>query len=237
MIRKSIQYAIMYVNSYLSMNTYLRKFDKRMRLSKHVGIWRKEMSLWEGVALITSGTIGAGLLAIPYAVSQVGISIGLLYIFGIGILMIGLNLLIGEISIRTKENFQLPGLAKKYLGNWAGKFMTGIIYSMLFGVQLVYIIGTGESLEALFGGNPVMWSLVFFALAALPIIVGLRTVKVVEVVLMVLILSVVLIISSTASSYIKIQHFSHVNLASLLHMESFCLGIMERQPSQKRIAY
>ena len=87
---------------------------KEQTVAPHQGIFRKQLTLWEGVALVLSGTIGAGVLAIPYAVSRVGLLIGFVYILTIGLLMMTLNLLLGEIAARTKGDVQLAGLAKRY---------------------------------------------------------------------------------------------------------------------------
>jgi tyrosine-specific transport protein len=195
---------------------YTRKPDEKNPVAKHHGIFRKQLSLWEGVSLITSGTIGAGMLAIPYAVAQVGIGIGLVYIFVIGLLMIGLNLMIGEVTVRTKARYQVPGLARKYLGKNAAWFMTAILYIMLFGVQLVYIIGVGESFDALFGGGAFRWSLAFFAAGMVPIIIGLRTIKIVELLLMGVILLIVTFIAGSAIPAIQFENLTHISLASLL---------------------
>ena len=186
------------------------------QLVKHHGIFRRQLSLWEGMSLILSGTIGAGMLAIPYAVAQVGIGIGLTYLLVIGLLMIGLNLMIGEVSVRTKARFQIPGLARKYLGKTMGKFMTLIIFFMVFGVQVVNIIGVGESLDALVGGGAFKWGIIFFLFAMIPIYIGLRTIKIVELLLMVLILIIITFIAGSAIPEIHFDYFKHVSFASLL---------------------
>ena len=185
-------------------------------LVKHQGVFRRQLSLWEGIVLIVSGTIGAGMLAIPYAIAQVGLGIGMVYILVIGVLMIGLNLMIGEVAVRTNARYQIPGLANRYLGKAMSTFMSILLYMMLFGVLVVYIIGVGESFDALFGGGPFQWSVAFFVAAMIPIVVGLRTVKVVELVLMALIFLIITFIAGSAISEIEFQHFTYTSFASLL---------------------
>ena len=106
---------------------------EKFSIAKHNGIFRKQISLFEGVALIISGTIGAGVLSLPFAISKVGISIGIIYIVGIGILMMGLNLLLGSIAVRTKQKMQLIGFAGKYLGKTWKWFLTILLQFMLWG--------------------------------------------------------------------------------------------------------
>ncbi|PIZ95665.1 MAG: hypothetical protein COX81_00385 [Candidatus Magasanikbacteria bacterium CG_4_10_14_0_2_um_filter_37_12] len=188
---------------------------KEVQVKQRHGIFRKELNLWQAVALIVSGTIGAGVLAIPYAVSKVGMSIGLVYIVLLGLLMIGLNLFVGELSAKTKQDLQLVGLAKRYFGHWGEYLMSAIYYSILFGVLLVYIVGEGEVLAVLFGGTALLWSFLFFLIATLVIATGMRTVKTVELVLTFGILLVVLAIALLSSTHISIGHLETMNLAYL----------------------
>ncbi len=190
--------------------------DHPKHLAKHHGIFRRKLSLFEGTALILSGTIGAGIVGIPYAIAQVGLGIGLIYILAIGVLMTGLNVLIGELAIKIGKPLQLVGFAERYLGK-PGKFvMTVLLYALLFGVLVVYIIGEGETLSALFGGSPFMWSLIFYALGSLVVVIGLRTAKTVELLLTLFILAVVLALAAVSAPHISIPNITTYSFANLL---------------------
>lgn len=185
-------------------------------VAEHHGIFRYQISEFEAIALIVTGTIGAGVLGVPYAIAQVGLGLGMIYIIVIGLLMTGMNLLIGEIVVRTKERLHLPGLAHKYLGKSGRILMATILYSMLFGVLTVYIIGQGEALSALMGGDPQVWSILFFLFGSLIIILGLRTAKKAEFFLGLGILGVVILIALFSSVHIELDHLQYVDLADLL---------------------
>lgn len=185
-------------------------------VAEHHGIFRYKISEFEAVSLIVTGTIGAGVLGVPYAISKVGLGLGMLYVIGIGLLMTGMNLLVGEIVVRTKQRLHLPGLAKKYLGTFGQYVMAGILYSMLFGVLTVYIIGQGEALFALFGGRTDVWSILFFLFGSLIIILGLRTAKKAEFILGVAILFVVMAIAAFSSVHIELDNIQYLELADLL---------------------
>lgn len=187
---------------------------KEAPLALHQGIFRRQISLWQGVALIVSGTIGAGILGLPYAIAQVGVGLGILYILALGAIMMVLNLFLGELTIRTKEPLQLVGLAKLYLGPAGGAVMTLIAYSMIFGVLVIYIIGEGRSLSALFGGDSKTWSLGFFVLGALLICIGLRTIKTVELFLVGGIACVMLLIIFLSAPHISFEEISYINWKS-----------------------
>ncbi len=193
-----------------------QRLDEDISLVQHQGIFRKQISLLEGVAIIISGTVGAGILALPYAIAQVGAVIGVFYLIVFGLLMMGLNLVLGYVAIHTKEPLQLVGLARKYLGKTGGIIMTILAYLLLFGVLVVYLVGEGESLAAMFSGNPRLWSILFFIFASTLIYLGLRTVKTIEVFCVLGIGIITLLIAFFSSPHIIPSHFSFLDWKTLL---------------------
>ncbi|PIR74332.1 MAG: hypothetical protein COU35_02680 [Candidatus Magasanikbacteria bacterium CG10_big_fil_rev_8_21_14_0_10_47_10] len=199
-------------------------YTKRMKSShlssadvaEHYGFFRKKLSLWEGVALIVSGTIGAGVLGIPFVIAKVGAVVGFFYIIAVGFIMMSLNMLLAQVTVQTGKRFQLVGLAEEYLGKPGKIIMTTLFYSMLIGVMVIYIIGEGQALAAMFNGNPFTWSILFFALGSVLILFGLRTVKTVEVLLVLSILFVVFLIVRWSAPHIQVTNIQYQNLASLL---------------------
>lgn len=193
-----------------------KRIEEKVPLVEHQGIFHRRLNLFQAVSLIVAATIGAGVFGIPYAVSRVGLPIGLTYIVILGLLMMGLHLMLGEVATRTKEHMQLVGLARKYLGRTGEWLMTLLFYLSMFGVLVIYIIGEGEALSALFGFTPFFWSIVFFAVASFLIFIGLRTIKTVEFILTLLILFVVLVIAWFSAGHIQIDHVKYFDLAYLL---------------------
>ena len=183
-------------------------------LTESRGVFRRRISFFEGVALV--GTLGAGILGIPYAVARVGVALGTVYIIALGLLMMGLNLLMGEIMIRTGRHRQLAGLARVYLGRYGGWLMIAVNYSLLIGALLVYIIGVGETLSALLGGSARLWSTGFFLLGSLCVGVGIQTVKRAEILLLLGALSVIIFIVAISSPQVEFLNFTYINLAQAL---------------------
>lgn len=190
--------------------------EKQGKLLPILETFNERESLFEAVALISSATVGAGVLGIPFAVAKVGIPIGLLYIVCVGLLMIGLNQLVGGIILRTKGDNQLVGLAKKYLGKPGELMMSLFVYSILFGALVVYIIGEGDALSSIFGGSNFWWSIGFFAVGSSLIYIGLNTVKKIEVLLGLGILTVVLIMAFVTTPHIDLTNIQYTNFADLL---------------------
>jgi len=185
-------------------------------LVRHGGIFKREISFLEAVALIVSGTIGAGILGIPYAVSKVGIGIGVVYIVLLGLLVMGLNLFLGEVTARSNSNLHLVGIAREYLGKTGQVLMALILYLMWFGVLVVFTIGEGRVLSELFGGTAFMWSVIFFVVGNLLVIAGLKVIKTVDFFLSLGLLLVIAIMAAFAFPHMDVVHMGYSNFAYLL---------------------
>lgn len=115
--------------------------------------------LSEAVAILVGTIIGAGVLAIPYAIMRAGFLTGALLMVILSIASVLVYLYMGEIVLRTKEKHQLTGYAQKYLGGGGRKLM---VFSMLFGnygALIAYLIGIGKSFSAIFGMQNVIFNL------------------------------------------------------------------------------
>jgi tyrosine-specific transport protein len=195
--------------------TQYQRIEEKPIITYH-GVFKRGLSLIGAVILIISGTVGAGVLGLPYAIAKVGITLGLFYIVGAALLIICLNLLLGEITARTNKQLQLVGLAGKYLGRVGRNIMAVIIYLMSFGVLLAYIIGEGESLHAILGGAPLTWGLIFCVAAFLIIFFGLNAVRRVGLVLTFLVFTVVILIVGLCFPHIQAPHLQYSNLVNFL---------------------
>ncbi len=197
----------------------------------HQGIYKKPVNVSSAVFMITGMTIGAGVLGIPYVVSRVGLMIGLGYILGLGLIVLLLNLLIGEIVVRTKESFQLPGLAGKYLGNWAKILMSLMIIIGSLGALLAYLIGEGESLANLFGGTPEVWAVIFWTVASFSVWRGLQTVKILEKILSIVVLSIIIGLSFGILPQIHIENFYYHDFGNLFLPLGVILFALQASPA------
>ncbi|MEM4702902.1 MAG: aromatic amino acid transport family protein [Candidatus Pacearchaeota archaeon] len=122
--------------------------------------------LFGAIATLTGTIVGAGIFGLPYVVAQSGFVVGLLNIIILGVIMLFINLYLGEISLRTKGFHQITGYASKYLGK-PGKIL--MLFSMIFGIYtalVAYMLGEGEVLSFIFFGSQsyTLWfSLAFFS--------------------------------------------------------------------------
>lgn len=106
-----------------------------------------------GTTILIGTCIGAGVLGIPYVAAQAGFFTTIIYILLIASLIYIVNLYLGEISLRTKENHQIVGYAEKYLGKKGKRLME---FAAIFGIYsaiIAYMVGVGDSLSFLVLGN------------------------------------------------------------------------------------
>jgi tyrosine-specific transport protein len=128
----------------------------------------------KAVATLVGTTIGAGVLAIPYAVYYASYWVGILYLIILGIVVTVLNLMLGEILLRTKKNLSIPELIKVYLGRKGYLIAFLAIFIVIYGALTAYIRAAGEIMNILIPANELNWSIVFFAIATYFIIKGLK---------------------------------------------------------------
>ena len=176
---------------------------------------RERLNLYEAIALIVGATIGAGILGIPYAVSQAGILIGVVYIVGLGLLMASINLMVGEVASRTLRSLQIVGLAGKYAGKKGRRMMSILFYTQVFSILILYLIAEGEILSSLFAGPGWMWTQIFWAIGSFVVYFGIDAVKKAEVVLTSVIIAVILVIGFLCLPHIQTDYYMVNDLAYL----------------------
>ncbi len=155
-------------------------------------------SLYAAIATLTGTAIGAGFLGIPYVVSKSGFIIGLIHLVVLALIVMLINLYLGEVILRTKETHQLPGYAKKYLGN-KGKII--MLFSAIFGIYaalIAYFIAEGQTISTLLFNSSIYSipiSFLFFALVSSLVFFGIGVLKKGETLVMSLIITLIIILA------------------------------------------
>ncbi|MDO8460749.1 MAG: aromatic amino acid transport family protein [Nanoarchaeota archaeon] len=98
---------------------------------------------------IIGATMGAGMLGIPYVIAKSGFTLGLILMIFIALVILLINLYIGEIALRTKGTHQLTGYAEKYLGQKGRILMTLSVFFGVYAALVAYLVAEGESLSYL----------------------------------------------------------------------------------------
>ena len=66
-----------------------------------------DRKILNATSLLIGTTIGAGFLGIPYVFAKAGFLVGTLHLFLVGGIMLFINLLLGEISLRDRKSTRL----------------------------------------------------------------------------------------------------------------------------------
>ncbi|MDD3808326.1 MAG: aromatic amino acid transport family protein [Candidatus Pacebacteria bacterium] len=107
----------------------------------------------ESMAILVGTVIGGGVFALPYVNIKSGLLATNVWLFFLCALVCLLHLIFGEIILRTKQEFQLPGYAGYYLSNTVKKFLSFIsVFSIAF-YLLIYIILANKFLHVVMGDN------------------------------------------------------------------------------------
>lgn len=175
-----------------------------------------EIKAFRATAILVGTTIGAGMFGIPFVVYKIGFLPGIFYLLILGVLNLFLNLIYGEIILRTPGDHQLTGYGKIYLGKAGKNLATLTLIIALYGALLAYLIKIGAFLSSIINfGNPILFTYIFFVLASLAIYFGLKSISFFEVVITVLMIGLVLAISLLGAGKINLANFSGIDLSFL----------------------
>lgn len=196
----------------------------------------------KAVAIMVGTVIGAGIFGLPYAVSKVGWGLGMLYLFILGLLTLTVNLCYGEVVLRTQENCQMGGYARKYLGRFGSTLISASLILGIYGGLLAYTIGVGNflyiSLGEFIGGSALLYSLIFWFLASLVIFRGLKTIALVELTTMILLLFFATVLSGISLPFVDINNLLTFKTGELFFpfgVFLFALGGASAVPIMKEV--
>jgi len=177
----------------------------------------KKLPLFEAIATLVGTIIGAGILGIPYVFARSGFLTGVLMLIVVGLAMCLMNLLFGEVALRTNGQHQLSGYAEIYLGKFFKHIMSLLLVFSIYGALLAYFIGEGQTLAAIFGGSPLLYSLIFYAVFAILIYYGLNIIKKSELIFSALLLLIIFGIALLAWDKINLANLSGFKIENLFY--------------------
>ncbi len=167
---------------------------------------------------LSGAIIGAGILGLPYAISKAGFIPGLILIILLSLLMLFINLALGEVILRTSGTHQLVGLARIYLGKNGKKLMFFAVIFGIYSALVAYLIGEGESLSQLIFGSTkyaIFFGLLFWMTITLLLRAGLRGVRKIATYGVIAAVIVILGIFIFFLPQINIQNLQTINYSNL----------------------
>lgn len=176
-----------------------------------------ERRLFAGVTTLIGTIIGAGIFGMPYVIAKAGFLIGAALIVLLGLVVLAINLMLGEVSLRTSSFHQIPGYARKYLGKNGGRIALLSMTLSIYGALIAYIIGEGQALAAIFNySNPVYFSIAFFAIASFIVYLGLRPVINSETLMVSIMLFFITAICVLLVPHVNLANVSYISWKNML---------------------
>lgn len=174
------------------------------------------------VSILIGTIVGVGVFGIPFSFTKAGFLSGLLFLVFIGFLSLAVNLIFGEVVLRTKEIHQFTGYVKIYLGNGARILASFAWFLSICGALLAYIIISGNFLFNIFISQfynaPFVYSIWFFIFVSLAVLTGLKTVARFELFMVSFFILVVFLVFILGIPKIEFQ-----NLTTLFNQEFWFL--------------
>ena len=145
----------------------------------------RKLTFIEATMLVAGAGIGTGILTIPYAVEQIGIFgtlTALAAAYGVSVL---LYLIIADLTLNSKESAGLLGILQEHLLFGKNQSVLKTVFFVILTVLLlenlvVYIMCAADVLAAWFGIDTNLAKVIFYLLASLVIIFGIKGVGIGE---------------------------------------------------------
>ena len=160
---------------------------------------KEVLSDLESTMLIAGSGIGTGILTLPYAIGKIGL-FGALIALLIAYLVSGaIYLMICEMTRNSKDSKELLGILKEHLfygkkGKILSKLFFILLVLMILENLIVYILCATEILNNLFGISILVSKILFYIMASIVILFGIRGISNGEKVSVSLIFTVIMIL-------------------------------------------
>lgn len=174
-----------------------------------------QKKLLQAASILIGTTIGAGILALPYTIQKAGFLTGLLTIIIVGLIVFAINTMIGKVTIYTKGLHELTGYAEIYLGKQGKALMALSMIFGIYGALIAYLIGEGDTLSAIFGGPPFIYSLIFFLVASYIVFKGIKSVALSESYMVPIVVAVIILMFIFSYQSIDTQNLQNFSLKNI----------------------
>ena len=159
----------------------------------------KKLTFIESVMLVAGAGIGTGILTIPYAISKIGVFGTITALIIAYVVSAVMYLIIADLTRNSEKPEDLLAILDEHLFSGKGKKALNIAFLVLLVLLLlenlvVYILCAGNVLTDLLGINSTATQIIFYALASVVIIFGVKGMGVGEKLSMILIGSAVLVL-------------------------------------------
>lgn len=171
----------------------------------------------KALAVFTGTIIGVGIFGLPFVAAKAGFFVVLGYFILMTVVVVFLHLFYGRVVAGDKDQKYIPGHAEQYLGKkWKMVAFTTLGLGTI-GSLAAYLIVGGEFLNLFFspliGGNNLIWTLIFFAVAIFFIFRGVNSLAKLELILLGAFFLILILFFIKALPFIDLNNFTSFNLA------------------------
>ena len=168
----------------------------------------KKLTFTESLMLVAGAGIGTGILTIPYAVSKIGIFGTLLALGAAYAVSLVMYFMIAELTRNSSRSSDLIGILDEHLFRGKGRKALNILFFILLVFLLlenlvVYILCASNVLHELFGIGGISAKIIFYLLASVFILFGIKGVGIGEKFSVALIGSAILLLTVLSRFHIK----------------------------------
>lgn len=166
------------------------------------------------VAVLVGTMVGVGIFGLPLVFSKSGFWVAFVFLVVIALLTLMVDLMYGEIILRTKSRHQVVGYTQLYLGSL---FKRVIFFSVAFSsyaALLAYIIISGEFLSNVLWFwklTPDIFSYIFFGLFSVFVYFGIKRISWLEFLLVLLFLFVIIAVFFVGYNDINLDNYKTFN--------------------------
>ena len=173
-------------------------------------------NFWLAVFSLVGTTIGAGIFGLPYVFAKTGFFIGLVEFLILVYIVLLIQQMLGEITLRTSGHKRLIGLASNYLGRAWGTLITISVLFGGIGVLLIYIIFGGRFLSLITGQSAFWSSIIFFLVWFLAVLARPKIFGKIEFFISSLVIFIIVAISLFNFGHIDLNNFYGFEMKNLL---------------------
>ena len=109
----------------------------------------RKLAVSEAIAVLIGTIIGAGVFTLPYVAVHSGLATTLIWLIIVSFIITYLHLAFGEIVLRTKKDFRLPGYVGHYLNSSAKKLILLITFFTFSFSLLIYLLLGSQFLKVI----------------------------------------------------------------------------------------
>ncbi len=178
-------------------------------------MWTTNREFIYATAALVGTMVGIGIFGLPFAFAKAGFWVGFGFLIAVTLVTLLIDLLYGEIILRTNSRHQLVGYTQLYLGPIFKKIVFFSIAFTSYAALLAYIIISGEFLSNIFVFwlvTPVNFSYWFYAFFSALVLLGLKRVSWLELLLTALFIFVIIIVFFTGYSQINFENYKTVSV-------------------------